>query len=344
MPDRRKQAAPDYVLMGAVVALAVALYAVTARSDRPKRAPARVSPRDSRARHDRNSAPGTWPGLWVIIKRVWRQMGEDYISALAAAVAFYAMLSIFPALTALVSLYGLVADPAIVQQQLNQLQGVLPSEAVSLLSGWLQALLQRPRSTFGTGLAVSLALSLWSARYATATMMTALNVAYDQPEARNVFWFNVVALALTLALVFFGIAVIALVAVLPAVIGLLPLPATWQSLVSLVRWPILAAVVILGLAALYRYAPNRAEPRWEWASAGALVGTALWLIGSVGFSLYVSRFASYDRTYGSLGAVIILLLWFWLGAYSVLAGAELNAVIGRYKRQSPAADAGKRGA
>lgn len=274
---------------------------------------------------------------WSIVANVWRQVGEDNISVLAAGVAFYSLLSVFPALTALVSLYGLFADPAIVQQQLNDLRDVLPADAISLLSKWLQHLVQRPQSSFGTGLIVSLALSIWGARYATGTMMTALNVAYDEPESRNLLRFNAVALLLTIVLVLFAIASVTLVAVLPPVIGLLPLPSGWQSLANIARWPVLAALVIVAVAALYRYAPNRAQPRWEWASAGAIAATTLWILASYGFSIYVGRFASYDKTYGSLGAVVVLLVWFWLGAYAVLAGAELNAEIER-SRHKPADD------
>ena len=198
---------------------------------------------------------------------------------------------------------------------------MLPPDAVSLLSGWLQQLAQRPRSSFGTGLVLSLLLSLWTARYATGAIMTALNVAYDEPESRSLLMFNAVAFALTAVLILFGIAVVALVAVLPAVVGLLPLPAGWLSAVSLLRWPMLAALTVVALAALYRYAPNRADPSWEWASAGAIAATALWLIGSYGFSIYLSRFAGYDQTYGSVGAIVVLLIWFWLGAYAALLGA-----------------------
>ena len=217
---------------------------------------------------------GRW---WSFIPNVWRQVGEDNVSILAAGVAFYAMLSIFPALTALVSLYGLFADPSIVQQELNDLRGVLPDDGISLLSKWLEQLADRPRSNFGVGLIVSLALSLWSARSATGTMMTALNVAYDEPESRNLLHFNAVAIALTVVLVLFAIASIALIAVVPMVIGLLPLPPGWQNVTSIVRWPLLTMLVIIAIATLYRYAPNRAEPEWEWASAGALAATALWI-------------------------------------------------------------------
>lgn len=326
MDNCRQRTERHDALKGAVIAVAVALYgALSTRRDATS-----ASTRDTPiGRTARPSAAAHGPGWWAIVRRVWRQLGEDNISVLAAGVGFYSLLSIFPALTALVSLYGLAADPHAVQQQLESLRGVLPPDAVSLLSGWLQHLVQRPRSSFSTGLVVSLLLSLWSARYATGTMMTALNIAYDAPESRNLLRFNAVALALTAGLILFGIAAVALVAVLPAVISLLPLPAAGRSAITLVRWPILAGLVIVAIAAMYRYAPNRAEPRWEWASAGALAATALWLLGSVGFSIYVSRFSHFDATYGSVGAVVVLLVWFWLGAYAVLAGAELNAVIGR---------------
>ena len=157
---------------------------------------------DKEAQHPQGGS--TWPGWWAIGKEVWQELGKDNVSVLAAGVAFYALLSIFPALTALISLYGLVADPAAVEQQVSALQGVVPSEALSLVSQWLRTLLRRPPSTFSTGLILSLSLSLWSARYATGAMMTALNVAYDKPESRGLIWFNVVAFGLALVLILFG--------------------------------------------------------------------------------------------------------------------------------------------
>ena len=318
--ERVRDAFLDVIVTVAAMLLYDAITRLVAGGDKAKA---------NLTRFEREPEPRSMRRWWSFIPSVWRQVGEDNVSILASGVAFYSMLSIFPALTALVSLYGLFADPSIVQQQLNDLRGVLPEDAVSLLSAWLQQLVDRPQSSFGVGLMVSLALSLWGARSATGTMMTALNIAYDEPESRNFLLFNVVALALTVALVLCAIASVALIAVLPAVIGLLPLPPGWQSFASIVRWPLLTVLVIIAIATLYRYAPNRAEPKWEWASAGALVATALWILASYGFSTYVSRFTSFDKTYGSLGAVVVLLMWFWLGAYAVLAGAELNAQIER---------------
>jgi membrane protein len=269
---------------------------------------------------------GPW---WSIAKAFFQKLSEDKVSVLAAAVAFYAIVSVFPALSALVSLYGLVADPNVVRTQLDALQGVMPAEALSLLSGWLDSLLESRRSSFGLGLLVSLAISLWIARNATGTMMVALNVTFDEAEERGIVRYNITALLLTALLILLGVIGVVLVAVLPALTGLLPLPPTIESAISLVRWPILAALIVIAITVIYHFGPTRSDPRWGWSSAGAMFATLLWIAGSVLFSIYVGRFASYDKTYGSIGAVVVLMLWFWLGAYAVLAGSELNAVIRR---------------
>lgn len=270
---------------------------------------------------------------WSIGSDLLNRVTADKISILSAAVAFYALVAAFPALSALVSIYGLVADPAGVRTQLAGLEGVIPSEAVTLLSGWLDTLLKAPRSSFGFGLLVSIAVSLWIARNATGTMMIALNIAFGESEARGIVGYNAVAILLTTILILLGVIGVFLVAVLPTLTGFLPLPAALKSAISLLRWPILALMMVLTIALLYRFGPNRKNARWEWASTGAVFATIVWILGSVGFSIYVSRFASYDNTYGSIGAVVVLLLWLWLGAFAVLAGAELNTTI-RNKMQS----------
>ena len=249
----------------------------------------------------------------------------DNLSGLAAGVAFYALLSIFPALTAMVSLYGLVADPNLVERQVTAIQGLLPPEAVKLVATWLHTLVRGPPVRFGIGLVLSVLLALWSAWSATGTLMVAVNVCYGEEETRNFVSFNLRALALAVGLSLFGIAALGLFAVLPAALAFLPVPRAWSDLIALVRWPILAGIAILALAIVYRYAPDRAEPKWHLVSWGAVAATALWLFGSIAFTLFVSKAGSYDKTYGSLGAVIILLLWFYLTAYVTLVGAELNA-------------------
>lgn len=274
---------------------------------------------------------------WSVALDLLDRLKADKISILAAAVAFYALVAAFPALSALVSIYGLVADPASVRTQLAGLEGLVPSEAVTLLSGWLDTLLKAPRSSFGFGLLVSVAVSLWIARNATGTMMVALSIAFGESDARGIVAYNAVAILLTAILILLGVAGVFMVAVLPTLTELLPMSAVLKSTISLLRWPILALMMVFTIALLYRFGPNREIARWEWASAGAVFATVVWILGSIGFSIYVSRFAGFDTTYGSIGAVVVLLLWLWLGAFAVLAGAELNTAI-RCKMQS--ADAG----
>jgi membrane protein len=272
--------------------------------------------------------------LWAILTATRRHIGNDNLSALAGGAAFQALLTLFPALSAAVSVYGLVADPNMVERQITTMHSVLPPEAVTLIATWLQALLQGPTEKFGIGLIVSILLALWSMWAASGMLMTAVNVCYGEEETRGFVSFNLRALALGAGLALFGTTALALFAVLPAALALLPVADPWHEMVGLLRWPILAGVAILALAIVYRYAPDRVEPRWRWISWGAVAATALWLAGSICFTIYVSRIGSYDKTDGSLGALIILLLWFYLTAYVVLAGAELNAEIERRRPRS----------
>jgi membrane protein len=266
---------------------------------------------------------------WAILLATQRRMRQHNVSSLAAGAAFQSLLSLFPTLTAAVSLYGLVADPNMVELQITAMQGVLPPEAVKLIATWLEALVQGPATKFGIGLIVSVLLASWSMWSATGMLMTAVNTCYGEEDRRGIVSFNLHAVALGAGLALFGTTALALVAVLPAALALLPVPEAWDQVLGLVRWPILAGTVLLALAVVYRYGPDRAEPKWQWLSWGAAAATALWISGSIGFTLYVSKVGSYDRTYGSLGAVIILMLWFYLTAYVILAGAELNAEIER---------------
>jgi membrane protein len=268
----------------------------------------------------------------AILSATWRRIGKDNLSALAAGASFQALLTIFPTLTAVVSVYGLVADPSMVERQITAMQGVLPPEAVALIATWLHALIQGRTAKFGIGLIISVLFAFWSMWSAAGMLMTAVNICYGEEERRGFVSFNLIALALGAGLALFATAALALVAVLPAALALLPVPDAWGQVLGLVRWPIMAGIVLLALAIVYRYAPDRAEPKWRWISWGAAAATALWIAGSLGFTMYVSKIGSYDRTYGSLGAIIILLLWFYLTAYVILAGAELNAAI---ERQSP---------
>ena len=311
---------------GALIAAGMMAYAIAASRWRqsPRFPGAGTSAGSGRGRHASQPSDIPATGWWDILKRVWQNIGEHNVSIMAAGVGFYSLLSIFPGLTALISVYALIANPSDVQHILSS-QRLLPAEAVTLLVDQTNTLVQHGTGKLSIGLVISLLFALWSTNYGVSTLMTALNSAYEEREKRSYFVAVATSLALTTGLVLFGILAVALVAILPAVIDLLPIPPAWRTPIALIRWPVLAILVMAALAAMYRYAPSRAQPRWRWVSWGAVIATIAWIIVSLGFSLYVASFSTYDKTYGSLGAVVILLMWFYLTAYVILLGAELDA-------------------
>ena len=264
-------------------------------------------------------------GWWDILLRVKSEMSADHLSVLAAGVAFYTLLAIFPAIAAAVSIYGLVADPHDVERQAALAIGLIPEESRAIITDQLAKITSQPRGSLGFGALFALAFALWSSSAAMQTLMTGLNVVYGEEERRGVIRFYATALGLTFGGIVGAMLSLSLVAALPAVLKFLWLPQELETVVLLARWPLLGLAVMFGLAVLYRFGPSREKPRWQWVSWGAAGATVLWLLGSILFSWYVSSFGSYNETYGTLGAVVILLMWFYLSAYVVLFGAELNA-------------------
>lgn len=257
--------------------------------------------------------------------RVKDEIAEDNLSVAAAGVAFYALLAIVPALGAMVSIYGLAADPHDVESQIVAIAGLMPQEALSIISDQLHRIVEGATTSLSFGALFGILLTLWSATKGVGAMMTALNEAYDETETRSFLRLNLVTMGFTVGGVLLVLVIIGLVVGLPAVIEALHLwgPMAWTA--SILRWPILALLLVLAMSVLYRYGPSRDEAKWRWVSWGAVFATVVWIVGSIGFSYYVSNFGSYNETYGSLGAVIILMMWFWLSAYIVLIGAEINA-------------------
>jgi membrane protein len=266
------------------------------------------------------------PRGWLdILKRTWSEASDDNLGIVAAGVAFLTLLALFPGLSALVAVYGLVADPTDVGRQVSGLSGFLPSEALGILETQLKSLASAGRGSLGFGLVFSVGLALWSAAGGVKAMMTALNIVYDEKERRSFIRFTLTGLGLTAGFILLVPVMMLLVVVVPAIIDLVGLGGLLKGVVDLIRWPLLGAALIVALALLYRFGPSRTRPRWRWVSWGSAAATLMWLLGSVGFSVYIRNFANYDKTYGSLGAGIILLLWLYLGAYVILLGAELNA-------------------
>ena len=260
-----------------------------------------------------------------IFWRVWAALGQDNVSIVAAGVAFYGMLAVFPAITSFVSIYGLLADPADVQRQFASLKGVIPDEAWSLMNEQLKAVASSSGRGLGFGAAIGLGIALWSGGAGIRAMMSALNIAYHEDEKRSFVSFYGTALLFTFGIVMVGMFSLGVIVVVPIVLNLIQLGALTQALITIAPWLIMGAVIAMALGALYRYGASRSAPKTRWVSAGAVLATVLWMLSSLLFSFYVANFASYNQTYGSLGAVVILLMWFWISAYIVLLGAELNA-------------------
>jgi membrane protein len=270
-----------------------------------------------------------WRGWVEVLKRVVRKTSENSIGLVAAGVAFYALLAIFPAIGALISIYGLVSDPAQVDQQFAGTRGFMPNEVYTMISGQMRDVASHSGGALGTGLVAAIAVSLWSANKGTKSLIEALNIVYDEDEKRGFFRLNLLAITMTLFLVMLGVLAVAAVVALPVVLGFVGLGSVAEALMQWLRWPLLAAVVLLTLAVVYRYGPSRRMARWQWVTWGSGVAVVLWLAASGLFSFYVANFASYNATYGSLGAVIVMLMWLFLSAFIVLLGAEINAEMER---------------
>ena len=271
--------------------------------------------------------PGEIParGWKDILVRVYREMSEDNLDVIAAGVAFYAFLAIFPGLATLVSLYGLFADPADLQKHLNAIASFAPPEVLQVVDQELTRLAEGPKTGFGIGVIVGILLTLWSATKGIKTIFVALNVAYDEEEKRGFLRLNGMALLFTAGAILAVIVAIVAIVGVPAILKFVGLGEAAEWAISILRWPILAVVVIFGMGLLYRYGPSRDEPKWRWLSAGAIAAAVFWLVGSMLFSLYVANFADYNATYGSLGTVVVVMMWFYLSAFIILIGAELNA-------------------
>jgi membrane protein len=266
-----------------------------------------------------------WRGWKQIVKRAWAENNADNMPIIAGGVAFFAFLAIFPALIATISLYGLVASPESVARQVEDLAEQLPASAADLIGEQLTEITSNSGGALTFGLAISVLAALWSAAGGTGNTITAINVAYDEVETRSFVKRKALALGLTLGAIVFVLVTFALVAVVPAVLDALPLGIVGTVLAQVLRWVLLLGLFAGSLAVLYRVAPDRDAPRLSWVSLGSIVVTVVWALVSLGFSFYVGNFGSYDKTYGAIAGVIVLMLWLYLTCYLVLLGAEINS-------------------
>jgi membrane protein len=278
--------------------------------------------------HETRPRSFSFQELKTILMDTLHNVGHHDASLLAAGVAFYALFAVFPALAAATWIFGLLANPATVHDQLNNLREVLPGEAWQLIDQQLTTLTSQS-ATFSLAGIVSLLIAIYSARAAASSMMGALNVVYGIEETRGFIKTNALAILFTVLAIPILLLAVGVLVVAPILFKFVGLNTFASEIIRYARWPALAVVMILALAVVYRYGPNRDRARWKWLSWGSTTSTLIWLIASFGFSWYVSAFNSYDKVYGSIGAVVILLFWFWITSFCGLLGAELDNVIQR---------------
>ena len=260
-----------------------------------------------------------------ILLRLWRKIGDDNISLVSAGVALNTLLAVFPAMAVLASIYGMFASPAEVAKEIQPFFGILPHDAAGIIQTQLQALARPRDNTLGIAAIVSLVVSIYYSSQGVSALMSATNIAYSEGERRGFIMRLVVALGFAVGAVVGFVVMLLLTVAVPLGLEHLPLPRFVALAVLALRWILLWLFAILGLALVYRYAPSRENPQWRWVTWGSVVAATLWLLSSFLFSLYVRDFGSYGKTYGALGGVIVLLMWFYLQAFSIVIGAEFNA-------------------
>lgn len=290
---------------------------------------------DAPARSDPRSGSGTQRGRgwWKALVNVYKEMTEDHVGLIAAGVAFYGLLAIFPGIVAGMAIAGLVMDPNTVVSQLEGLSRFLPQDAAQIVIDQAVSVAGSEEGGLGLAALFGILVALYSASKGVTSLMEGLNVAFEVEEKRGLVRFYLTAFALTIGLILGFLLIVAILALLPVVLHLLQFGDITQTIVGVLRWPLVLAVLALGLAVLYRYAPDRGPVPWHWISLGAGAACLLWLVGSLLFAVYVQNFGGYNETFGALGGVIILLTWFWLSAYIILLGAELDGEIERQDKE-----------
>lgn len=271
----------------------------------------------------------SYKGWWDVVWRVKGQIDADNVSIVAGGLALFSLLAVFPSLAAAVALYGIVASPDAIAAQVESLRGLLPDAALRILHGQLNELVSQRSETLSIGVIVGIVLALWSARKGMVALITAMNVAYNEHERRGFLRRLALSSAFTVGGVLGFIVMVMLGVAVPIVLNFLPLGSAASWILLAIRWLLLWFLAIFALSTLYRFAPHRARAQWQWVNAGSVVAATLWIIGSLLFALYVRNFNSFGETYGALGGVVIMLMWFYVSAYVVILGAEINSELER---------------
>ena len=266
----------------------------------------------------------TWRDWKEVAKRVFKALGDDRLLAVAAGIVFYGLLAFFPAITALVSIYGLMADPSTIREHIALASGILPAGGFDIMREQVERILGKGGGQLSFAFVFGISLAIWSANAGMKAMMDALNVIYNVPEERNFIRLNAVSLALTVGGIATLLVAIGAVVLFPLLLSLFGIGGLSDSFTPLLRWPILFFGVLLALAVLYRFGPSPHGARWRWITPGSAMATTLWIIGSAALSYYLANFGNYDATYGSLGAAIGLMMWMWMTSVVILLGAQLN--------------------
>lgn len=257
--------------------------------------------------------------------RVKDEVVGDRVGLIAAGVAFYGLLALFPAITALIAISGLMIEPNQIVDQLNRFSGVVPEEVITIVTDQATAVAGSREGGLGLAALIGLLIALYSSSKGMASLMEGLNVAYNEDETRGFFKLKLVTFGLTLVLITGLLVGLGATLAVPAILAFVGLGAVMETLITVSLWLGLIALTVFGLSVLYRFAPSRDAPEWKWASAGSIIGCVLWIVASAGFAFYVSNFGSYNESFGTLGGAVVLLMWFWISAYIILVGAELNA-------------------
>lgn len=279
----------------------------------------------------RATRPGdiAWRGWWDVLWRVKDQLDADNVSIVAGGLALFALLAVFPSLAAAVAIYGIVASPDAIAAQMQSFTGLLPPATVEILQNQLNQLVSQRNQTLSIGVIVGIALAMWSARKGMVALITAVNVAYNEHDRRSFVMRMVMSLTFTICGVL-GFVVMVLIGVaVPIVLAFIPLGSAMEWVLLGVRWALLWAITVFALSLLYRFAPHRTRPRWEWVNAGSIIAATMWLLGSAMFAVYVRNFNSFGEAYGAIGGVVVMLMWFYVSAYVIILGAEINSELER---------------